>query len=78
MYEGDTISYACKKEDFNDDYENKNITPISNVDDLKPFKGFIKKSNGGISCLVYNDDNNTFGDIIIYCGFTFLFLDMKT
>ncbi len=78
MYEGDTISYACKKEDFNDDYENKNITPISNVDDLKPFKGFIKNSNGGISCLVYNDDNNTFGDIIIYCGFTFLFLDMKT
>ena len=78
MYEGDTISYACKEEDFKNDYLNKNIKPISDVDDLKPFKGFIKNSDGGISCLVYNDDTNTYGDIIIYCGFTFLFLDMQT
>ena len=76
MYEGDTISYACTIENFN--YSNKNAEPIKNKDLLYPFKSFIKNTEGGISCLVYSDDNNDRGDIVIYCGFTICFTDMLT
>ena len=76
MYEGDTISYACSSNNF--DYLNKNIKPIINTDELKPFASFIKNTNGGISCLIYSDDSNERGDIVIYCGFTICFTDMKS
>jgi len=76
MYEGDTISYACSINNF--DYLNKNAKPIQNNDELKPFKSFIKNTDGGISCLLYSDDSNDRGDIVIYCGFTICFTDMKS
>lgn len=76
MYEGDTISYACPIKGF--DYLNMNIKPIDNNDDLKPFKSFIKNTDGGISCLIFSDDSNDRGDIVIYCGFTICFTDMKS
>ena len=76
MYEGDTISYACSSKNF--DYLDKNIKPITNPENLKPFTSFIKNTDGGISCLLYSDDSNERGDIVIYCGFTICFTDMKS
>jgi len=76
MYEGDTISYACSSKNF--DYLNKNLKPITNTSELKPFTSFIKNTDGGISCLLYSDDSNERGDIVIYCGFTICFTDMKS
>ena len=76
MYEGDTISYACSSKNFN--YLDKNIKPITNPEKLKPFTSFIKNTDGGISCLLYSDDSNERGDIVIYCGFTICFTDMKS
>ena len=76
MFEGSTISYAINKNNLN--YENKNPQPITNFEEIKPFKVFARGSEGGIISLFYNDDYNKYGDIVIDTGFTKCFLNMKT
>ena len=70
IYEGYTISYAV------DQSTKKRIT-IKEKDKLSPFIPFSINSEGGISTLVYEADEKGRGDIIIDCGFTKCFLNMK-
>ena len=69
IYEGITISYATDK-------DNKKKITIKEKEKLEPFKPFSINSEGGISTLVYEADNEGRGDIIIDCGYTKLFLNM--
>ena len=69
IYEGYTIGYAVNKND------NKRIT-INEKQNLYPFKPFAINSEGGISTLIYEADEQLRGDIIIDCGYTKCFLNM--
>ena len=69
IYEGITISYAVP-----------NINsrkPLTDPKLLEPFVPFSKDSDGGINSLFYCGTNCGEGDIVIDCGFTKFFLDMK-
>ena len=70
IYEGFTISYAV------DSINKKKIT-IKEKEKLNPFLPFSVNSEGGISTLIYEADQKGRGDIIIDCGFTKCFLNMK-
>ena len=61
IYEGITVSYACKK------IENKFI-PVSE-NEVSPFVPFSKDSEGGINSLFYCGKNGK-GDIVIDCSYT--------
>ena len=69
IYEGYSISYAVDKDN------NRKIT-IKEKNELEPFKPFSINSEGGISTLIYEADNEGRGDIIIDCGYTKCFLNL--
>ena len=88
IYEGVTISYAQEKEDalfsifaklglarksvkerYSDYLKKKNNNPIY------PFIPFARDSDGGISIMIYYGKGC--GDIVIDCGFTKCFIEMK-
>ncbi|KAK8853815.1 hypothetical protein M9Y10_016358 [Tritrichomonas musculus] len=49
-------------------------------DDYRPFTPFMRDSSGGISCLYYTGDRDPkhrTGDLIVDCGWTKLFYDMR-
>ena len=69
IYEGITISYAVP-----------NISSREAITDpklLDPFVPFSRDSDGGINSLFYCGTDNGEGDIVIDCGFTKFFIDMK-
>ena len=61
LFEGNNLSY----------------TNTDNFEKLLPFHPFSRDSDNGISSLFYLADEKKRGDIIIDCGFTKLFLNMK-
>ena len=69
IYEGYSISFAVDKDN------NRKIT-IKEKSELEPFKPFSINSEGGISALIYEADNEGRGDIIIDCGYTKCFLNL--
>ena len=69
IYEGYSISFAVDKDN------NRKIT-IKEKNELEPFKPFSINSEGGISTLIYEADNEGRGDIIIDCGYTKCFLNL--
>ena len=69
IYEGITIGYAIDKK------ECKKIS-FGEYEKLKPFIPFAINSEGGISTLIYEADEEGRGDIIIDCGYTKCFLNM--
>jgi len=70
IFEGLTISYAVDK-------NSKKIITIKEKEKLYPFRAFSINSEGGISTLIYESDQKGRGDIIIDCGYTKCFLNMK-
>ena len=68
IYEGVTISYAGDKQN--------NKLSFDEHEKLFPFKPYAINSEGGISILIYETDNQDRGDIIIDCGYTKCFLNM--
>ena len=70
IYEGLTISYAV-------DINKREKITIDNKEMLKPFIPFSVNSEGGINTLVYESDEKGRGDIIIDCGYTKCFLNMR-
>ena len=69
IYEGITISYAVPNINSRE--------PLTDAISLDPFVPFSKDSDGGINSLFYCGTNCGEGDIVIDCGFTKFFLDMK-
>lgn len=69
IYEGITISYSVE--------HLHSRVPLTDPEKLKPFIPFSKDSEGGINSLFYCGTENGEGDIIIDCGFTKFFRDMK-
>jgi len=69
IFEGITIGYAIDKK------ENKKIS-FGEFEKLYPFKPFSINSDGGVSTLIYEADEEGRGDIIIDCGYTKCFLNM--
>ena len=69
IYEGITISYAVPNINSRE--------PLTDPISLDPFVPFSKDSDGGINSLFYCGTNCGEGDIVIDCGFTKFFLDMK-
>ena len=69
IYEGITISYAVPNINSRE--------PITDYKLLEPFVPFSKDSDGGINSLFYCGTDDGEGDIVIDCGFTKFFIDMK-
>ena len=69
IYEGYSIGYSVDK-------NNNKVISFGEFDKLYPFKPFSINTNGGISTLIYEADNQGRGDIIIDCGYTKCFLNM--
>ena len=69
IYEGITISYAVPNINSRE--------PLTDPKLLEPFVPFSKDSEGGINSLFYCGTDNGEGDIVIDCGFTKFFIDMK-
>ena len=86
IYEGYTISYAYNDEDIYDLFDKYGLPRYSakrryghlfkNNDSFYPFIPFAKDSEGGISILLYYG-RQEYGDIVIDCGFTKCFIEMK-
>ena len=86
IYEGYTISYAHNDNDIYDLFHKYGLSKYSarrryghlfkNNEAFYPFIPFAKDSEGGISILLYYGRDN-YGDIVIDCGFTKCFIEMK-
>ena len=70
IYEGYSISFAVDK-------NTKEKITINEKEKLNPFKPYSINTEGGISTLIYEADQEGRGDIIIDCGYTKCFLNME-